>query len=134
MNTPRPVHFEIFAGDLAKSSKFYGDVFGWKFEKWGTPDENVNYQLITTGDKDSMGINGGMTPCGEVPAKGGPNAFVITMGVSNFDEYHDKIMKAGGTVQMEKHLIPGIGTHAYYKDPEGIMFAILEPLPEMMGM
>jgi len=56
------------------------------------------------------------------------------MGVSNFDEYHQKILSAGGTVQMEKHEIPSVGLHGYYYDTEGNIFGILEPSEEMKKM
>lgn len=31
----RVVHFEIQADDLDRAQKFYEDVFGWTFKKWG---------------------------------------------------------------------------------------------------
>ena len=33
-NMPTIVHFEIPADDVERSKKFYGDLFGWKIEKW----------------------------------------------------------------------------------------------------
>src|SRR4051812_48595280 len=53
---PRPVHFEFTAEDPERAAKFYGDVFGWKIQKWDGP---VPYWLIETG-KDVPGIDGGM--------------------------------------------------------------------------
>ena len=34
---PRVVHFEIPADDLGRAQRFYGDVFGWQFQKWDGP-------------------------------------------------------------------------------------------------
>ena len=30
----RLVHFEIHVEDMDRAKKFYGEVFGWKFEDW----------------------------------------------------------------------------------------------------
>jgi len=61
MKNPRPIHFEINAVDPERTAKFYSDVFGWKFEKWETPEANMDYWMVMTGDKETMGINGGMS-------------------------------------------------------------------------
>lgn len=134
MKNPRPVHFEIFAEDPERASKFYSDVFGWKIEKWSTPESTMDYWMVMTGEKGTMGIDGGIARRSEASTKAGANAFVCTMGVSNFDEYHSKIMSSGGSVQMEKHEIPTVGTHGYYYDTEGNIFGILEPTGEMAAM
>ncbi len=49
----RPVHFDMSAEDPTRAAQFYGDVFGWKFQKWEGP---VDYWMITTGT-DDIGIN-----------------------------------------------------------------------------
>jgi predicted enzyme related to lactoylglutathione lyase len=130
-NMPRPVHFEIFADDPARAAKFYTDVFGWKIEKWDSPAADMDYWMVTTGDKENIGINGGLAKHSEPAVKGGANAFVCTMGVSNFDEYHEKILKAGGTVQTPKGEIPEMGWLGYYYDSEGNSFGIMEPFEKM---
>ena len=54
---PRPVHFDITANVPQRLVNFYGELFGWKFEKWGGPME---YWLIRTGDSQP-GIDGGLS-------------------------------------------------------------------------
>ena len=34
---PRVIHFEIPADDPDRAAKFYGNVFGWKLDKWDGP-------------------------------------------------------------------------------------------------
>jgi len=128
------VHFEIFADDPVRAAKFYTDVFGWEIKKWEDPKANMDYWLIMTGEKGTMGIDGGLSNRTEAPAEGAANAFVCTMGVDSFEEYETKILAAGGKVQMEKHEIPGVGMHGYFFDTEGNIFAILQPSEEMMKM
>ncbi len=55
---PRPIHFEIHAGNPQRAIDFYTTLFGWKFTQWGTEP----YWLITTGDASEPGIDGGLLP------------------------------------------------------------------------
>jgi hypothetical protein len=107
---PRIVHFEIPADDPAKLQKFYGDVFGWQFQKWDGP---MPYWLITTGPEGTPGINGGMMP------KNPGQPIVNTIDVPSVDEYAKKVEAHGGTIVVPKMAIPGVGWLAYFKDPEG---------------
>ncbi len=125
----RPVHFEIQADDLERAKKFYGDVFGWNFEKWeskGSPAPE--YWMIMTAEKDSkeMGINGGLLqrPCPAPALNQGTNAYTCTMMVENIDDIGKKIMKAGGKVAMPKFAFPGMAWQAYYVDTEGNTFGL----------
>ena len=58
---PRVVHFEVYADDMDRASKFYGDVFGWTVNKWEGEGGAV-YWLVDTGEEPAQGINGGMMP------------------------------------------------------------------------
>ena len=55
---PRPVHFEIQAESTDRAIKFYTELFGWTFSQWG----QEKYWLITTGEKGTPGIDGGLLP------------------------------------------------------------------------
>ena len=49
------VHFEIPADDVERAQKFYGELFGWKIEKFAGPCP-MDYWPITTGaEKGGMG-------------------------------------------------------------------------------
>ena len=54
---PRVAHFEIHADQPERAIKFYTNVFDWTIEKWNGPQD---YWLITTGEEDQPGINGGL--------------------------------------------------------------------------
>jgi uncharacterized protein len=60
---PRPIHFDLRADDSQRATKFYGNVFGWNFEKWDGPME---YWGCTTGDKSEPGINGSLSKRGNL--------------------------------------------------------------------
>ena len=135
----RVVHFEIHATDVEKLKKFYSDVFGWEMQQMG--GEYGNYVVVMTGpgmDKldelpKNPGINGGMMArnAPKAPEGVGPNAFVCIVGVDNIDTYYDKAKKAGGTVAMEKMDVPNVGKLAYFKDPDGNLFGIIQPVRPM---
>lgn len=120
----RAVHFEIHASDPQGLIRFYGDLFGWTFNKW----EGGEYWMIHTGPDDKPGINGGLMPRrGDVPqALAAVNAFVITVDVDNVDSAVDTARRAGGTVALPKMPVPGIGWLAYLKDPDGNLFGVMQ--------
>ncbi len=115
---PRVNHFEISANNPNSAIKFYEKVFNWKIVKWEGP---VEYWLITTGEEDEPGIDGGLSRRTEHE----PNT-VNTVEVTNIDEYIKKIEDNGGKITSPKHPVPGVGWMAYFKDPEGNMFGIME--------
>ena len=116
---PRVVHFELSAEDPDRAAKFYDQVFGWKFEKWGGPME---YWMVNTGGDKQPGINGGL---GRRSA-GAPANTVNTIDVPSVDEYSTKVGKSGGKVIAPKMAIPGVGYVAMCQDTEGTTFGIMQ--------
>ena len=119
---PRPVHFEIHAGDPDRARQFYETVFGWHFQQWG----DHPYWLTTTGE--GPGINGGLVPRrGPEPRPDNPvSAFVITMNVEDLDKTVAAVEQAGGAVALPRQPIPGVGWLAYFKDTEGNVFGAMQ--------
>jgi predicted enzyme related to lactoylglutathione lyase len=118
---PRVVHFEVTAENPDRAAKFYGDVFGWKFEKWGGGGP-MEYWMINTGPEKAPGINGGMSR----RETGKPANTVNTVDVPSVDEYSTKVGKSGGKVLMPKMPIPGVGYFALCQDTEGTTFGIMQ--------
>lgn len=127
----RPIHFEIHCDDLDRAKKFYGDVFGWRFEDYGSFTGSPYFGVIT-GSDDEPGINGGML-LRPVPG-GGPgapvNGAVLTFGSADYDADHDRIIAAGGQVALPKMALTGMAWQGYYLDPEGNVFGIHQPDPD----
>jgi uncharacterized protein len=120
----RVVHFEIHAGEPEVACSFYSSVFGWKITKWDGPWE---YWLVSTGE--GPGIDGGI-----VPRRGGPplvdaaiNAYVCTINVASIDETQAAILRYGGMIAIDRREIPEVGVQAYFKDPDGNIFGVLQP-------
>ncbi len=118
----RVIHFEIHVDDTERANKFYSGVFGWQFQKWDGP---ADYWLISTGNEEQPGINGGMMkrrdPAGSV---------YNTIGVRNLDGHMEKVAAAGGEIVVPKMPIPQVGWLAYFKDTEGNIFGMMEPDPD----
>ena len=117
----RTVHFEIQGDRPETLIAFYSEVFGWKSNSWGGPQ---NYWLLTTGPDSEQGINGAI-----MARHFKQQAVINTSSVENLDETLGKIERAGGKKVMGPNEIPGVGLHAYCEDPDGNLFGILQPAP-----
>ena len=115
---PRIIHFDVPADDPERAKKFYGTVFGWKFDKWDGPME---YWMTITGDEKQPGINGGL--CQRMP---GQTGMTNTIDVSSVDEYSKKVQSQGGKIIAPKMPIPGVGYFAQCMDTEGNVFGIIQ--------
>ena len=115
---PRVTHFEINADQPERAAKFYTDVFGWKIKKW---EGTIEYWLVTTGEEDQPGINGGL-----MKRMNSSATTINTIDVPSVDEFINKIKENGGTVVTPKTAIPGVGYYAYCQDTEGNIFGIME--------
>jgi len=127
---PRVIHFEIHADDPDRAVRFYRELFGWEFSKWGGP---MDYWLITTGPDNQPGINGGLLRR-QCPIDGqAVIAYVCTVDVPSVDEYAARITALGGQIALPKMPIPGVGWLAYGKDTEGNIFGIMQSDPGAKG-
>ena len=115
------IHFEIPAKDPEKAMKFYSEALGWEFNKWEGP---IPYWFTKSGTKSAPGIEGAIAK-----KEAEDDIVVNTIGVTNIDEIIKKIKKHGGIIANPKHAIPGEGWIAYFKDPDGNLFGIMENDP-----
>lgn len=117
---PKPgsiVHVEIPTKDIAKAKKFYGAVFGWKFED--VPD--MNYTMFEA----PGGPPGGLRE----PMENDPGVLNYIL-VNSVDETLAKVKKAGGTVVAPKQEIPGMGWMAIIKDSTDCVQGIFQAAPQ----
>ena len=119
----RPVHFESLADDPQKVAAFYESVLGWKIAAWEGGGEP--YWLITTGAEGTPGIDGA------IMHRNFPQPVINTIEVDSLQEKLDKVAEAGGKLVLGPNDVPAVGQHAYCSDPEGNLFGILQPHPQM---
>ncbi len=124
----RVIHFEIQADDVERAKAFYAAAFGWTFEDYSQMVDSAYWGIIT-GPEDQPGINGGLLqrPAPAPELGQGSNAFVATMGVSDYDDTERRILAAGGQVAMPKMALTGMAWQGYYIDTEGNTFGIHQP-------
>ncbi len=119
----RVIHFDLYANDPARASKFYSEALGWTFKKW--EDESMDYWLIMTGPEGEPGIDGGMSKR-EKESVNNASIGAITIGVSDIDSVISQVEKAGGEITMKKMALSGVGWFASFKDPEGNVLALMQ--------
>jgi predicted enzyme related to lactoylglutathione lyase len=119
------VHFEIPADDVERAKKFYGELFGWKIEKF-TGQSPMEYWTIETGaGKAEMALGGGMMKR-QVPDQ----QITIYLDVPSVEEYTDKVKRLGGSVTVPKTAIPDMGYFAVCLDSENNPFGLWEDNPK----
>lgn len=74
-----------------------------------------------TGNEKEPGIDGGLGKRTEAEP-----STVNTIDVSSVDEYVKIIVKNGGSIIRPKMPVPGVGWMAYFKDPEGNLWGIMQ--------
>lgn len=112
----RVVGFEINSQEPDKARAFYSNVFGWKITEptWG-------YSVVTTGGKDTDGIDGGI-------AKGPydyPHGTRIQIEVDVIDDAISKAKENGAMILREKMEFDDFYL-AYLIDPVGIAFGLIQ--------
>jgi predicted enzyme related to lactoylglutathione lyase len=122
---PRVIHFEIHATDPDAITKFYSELFGWKITKF----DGMDYWLIDTGEKSQPGIDGGIVKRMGKPAEFGQgvNAYVCVIDVDSIDNSLEKALSLGATIAVPIMPVPGVGSLAYVKDPDGNILGMLQP-------
>ena len=117
------VHFEIPADDPETLMGFYGDVFGWRFQRLSLETiPGGEYIAISTRDEGQPGLDGGMYKR-QIPGDG-PRSYI---SVASLDETVAKVQAAGGGIMMPRTEVPGVGWIAVITDPEGNVQGVIEP-------
>lgn len=100
-------HFEIPADNVEALQKFYGELFGWRFEKMPGP---VEYHMINTGSEDV---------CGGLMARVHPQQTIVNyVRVESVDASTQTAVDMGAEVVMPKTPVPGYGWFAVLIDPQ----------------
>lgn len=119
-----PGHFgwhELHARDQASAFTFYEHLFGW------TAGEGVDmgplgiYQLFANGGEP---VGGMMDKADEVPAP----FWLYYVNVDDIEAGVSRVKEHGGQVINGPHPVPGGSWIAQCKDPQGALFALLEPM------
>lgn len=118
------VHFAIHADDVERAQRFYGAVFGWRFEAWGPP----GFLRVHTGDAADPGIEGALHARSEPLEGRGMRGFECTVSVEDVEATRDAVVAHGGTVLLDAFEIPTVGTLLQFLDTEGNVVAAMRYL------
>lgn len=120
----RLVWYELLTTDMKAAEKFYSAVVGWKVKPFeGSPQP---YDVLSrNGDS---GVGGVM----KIPeGMNFPPHWVMYIAVPNIDETIAKIERLGGSTLSPPIEVPNVGRLRTMLDPQGAMFALLQPsMPE----
>lgn len=125
------VHFEMPAEDKERMAKFYATVFGWQTQMLGP--EMGEYVLVTTTENGENGmpknpgaINGGFYKKSDDLPVQYPS---VVIAVDDIHASIRQVTEAGGEVFGSPDEIPDVGQFVYFKDTEGNVAGMLQPLP-----
>jgi predicted enzyme related to lactoylglutathione lyase len=111
---------DLITPDKDKAREFYGGLFGWTWQETG--EEFGNYTLVIKGEEQIAGF---MNPMGE----GQPPVWMPYFAVDSAEDVFKAATKAGAREMMPVTPIPTVGSFAVMADPQGAVFAILQPEP-----
>ena len=111
------VHVEFHTNDPARTKRFYGEVFGYKFEDF----PEMNYTMY----KAPGGPAGGIM---KVMDNRPPQVLNYLMA-NDIERTLRKVSAAGGAILQPKMEIPGQGWWALFQEPGGTVMALYENLP-----
>lgn len=114
----RVVHFEIPADQPESLTKFYGELFGWKFQK--APFPGPEYWLCETGDT-GPGINGAV-----MQRMHAQQPWMNYVSVSSIDATIEQAARLGAKTALPKTEVPGVGAYAAIIDPQGNICGLWE--------
>lgn len=116
-------HFEIPARDMERAARFYREVFGWTVEAlpWEGPPYYKVRGSVAEDRPGREGIDGGLLPAGqgiEHPL------LMIHISEAELTACLDRIVAAGGRIDLPATPIETMGFYARFRDPEGNLLGL----------
>jgi hypothetical protein len=112
--------FDLATTDPGAAQRFYGSVFGWKFEPLrGSPER---YVIVRS---EGRPIAGFFRPSG-APAGSTSSRWLSFASVADLGASLARLTAAGATVLVPATKLDGRGSHALLRDPQGAIFGLLQ--------
>ena len=116
----RFVWHQLMTRDVPGSKKFYSGLMAWKTQAWPL---DPTYTVCLAADIPVAGI---MEIPADLPAEV-PSHWLQYVGTRDVDGTADAAVRAGGSVVKPPSDMAGAGRYAVLKDPQGALFAIIDP-------
>ena len=116
----RFVWHQLLTRDVPGAKKFYSSLVGWKAEPWPL---DPSYTVCQAGDVPTAGM---MAMAPEFPAEVPPH-WMQYIGTRDVDGTAEAAVLAGGYIVKQPSDMKGAGRYAVLADPQGAVFAIIDP-------
>jgi predicted enzyme related to lactoylglutathione lyase len=116
----RFVWHELMTRDVPGAKTFYTRLVGWNAQPW---EADPSYTVCHSSQGPTAGI---FAITADFPAEM-PAHWVNYIGTRDVDGTVAAAVRAGGSIVKEAEDIKGAGRYAVLKDPQGAVFAILDP-------
>jgi uncharacterized protein len=103
-------NIEFNVADIARSKRFYGEVFGWHFTDYGP----------AYAEFDDGRLKGGFAAGAPVRAQGGP---LVILYCADLADAQQRVIAAGGEVVQAVFAFPG-GRRFHFRDLDGYELAV----------
>ena len=113
------VWFDLATEDPPAAKAFYGAVFGWRFREF--PGAPAAYAVIDNRGDKVGGIFRQARPQGATAG----SRWLSIVAVDDPARVAAQVRERGGQVLLAPRKVPGRGTHAVFRDPEGAVFGVL---------
>lgn len=115
---------ELLTHDTEAAKRFYTELFGWATEEMdmGEMDTGDPYTLFTRGDL----FAGGLFRMGE-DMRDVPPHWSVCFAIDDIDAAVSRAEELGGRIDVPPMDVPTVGRYALLADPEGAVFALLQP-------
>ena len=126
----RFVWHQLMTRDVPGAKKFYTALMGWKAQPWPL---DPAYTVCHAADVPVAGI---MEIPADLPAEV-PSHWLQYIGTRDVDGTAEAAVRAGGSVVKAPGDMAGAGRYAVLQDPQGALFAIIDPenaRPEATGV
>jgi predicted enzyme related to lactoylglutathione lyase len=121
----RVVWHDLLTNTPAESRKFYGELFGWEFEKPGIDigfGDESSYMLI----RHKGNLIGGMVDVNALDRDENISQWVTVMSVSDINATIERVGADGGEVLTQPTELGSRGTLAVVAGPDRAIFAMLQ--------
>lgn len=115
----RFIWFDLASEDPDGARAFYGAVFGWRFQP--VPGARADYALIDNGSERIGGLFRQARP----PQARVGSRWLSLISVPDPEHSARVVQQLGGQVLVAPTPVPGRGTHALFRDPQGAVFGVL---------
>jgi predicted enzyme related to lactoylglutathione lyase len=115
---------DLLTTDPRAAVAFYGRVIGWRSQPW---DQDASYTILLSGDTP---LAGATTLPDSARRMAAPPNWLPYIGTDDAEVAAWEAQRLGGRVIRDTAALPTVGKFAVLADPQGAVFAVLQPEDE----